>query len=324
MELQEVVRCWSSRGGALCRREEEEEEEEYEEGKEEGEEEYGHEDEEDEGEEREYEVGYESMRWSMRGRREGEEEEGEQEYGVRRSMEEEEYDDDDVQRWSRRLAPIRGTLCSREQQSVATLRQLGRQLGKIKEGVRADFPEDNSVFWDIHGSVWGSSEDYEEQQDPQREQQINQLRRQVTEMSTEIGRQLVCMATAEEAVAQLLQARFPSLRRLTLGVARGCVLDGAALSAVLAAAPLGHLKRLSLRRCCLNDEALEQLDRIWGGGLLPGLGPGSDERPHYYLDPMRRQLALLRQVSAGEWAASQRRSLLGIHGVCASLRRSPA
>ena len=242
LELQ-VVRSRSSRGGGLRRREEDEEEEE-------GEEEY---DEEYEREEEEYDEEYEGG-------------EGEEEYDEEGDEEYEEEEMLDVQEWSRRLAPIRGTLRSREQQSLATLRRLGRQLGKVKEGLRANFPED-SGFWDINGAdFFGCAEDYEEQQDPQLEQQINRLRKQVTKMSREIGRQLVCMATAEEAVAQLLQARFPSLHRLTLGAARGCVLDGAALSAVLEAAPLGQLKRLSLRRCCLNIAVLAQLDRILGGG----------------------------------------------------------
>ena len=69
------------------------------------------------------------------------------------------------------------------------------------------------------------------------------------------------------------KARFPGLRRLTLGAAEGCVLDGAALSAAVAAAPLGLLEHLALPRCRLNDAVVRQLeDRLMGTACRVDLG----------------------------------------------------
>ena len=42
------------------------------------------------------------------------------------------------------------------------------------------------------------------------------------------------------------------------------MLDGAALSAALAAAPLGLLEQLAIHRCRLNDAVVWQLDEDWG------------------------------------------------------------
>ena len=108
-------------------------------------------------------------------------------------------------------------------------------------------------------------------------QQVEVRLEQAAVIQEQIERQIKCMATAVEAVVQLTaaKARFPALRRLTLGAAESleleaegdedCVLDGAALSAALAAAPLGLLEHLALPSCRLNDAVVRQLDDSLSG-----------------------------------------------------------
>ena len=98
-------------------------------------------------------------------------------------------------------------------------------------------------------------------------------------MTQTVSRQLESIVATEKAVVQLTSAfcRFPALRRLSLGARWGrlysggggsfCaqLLDGAALSSLLAAVPPGRLGSLTLCRCRLNDMVLAQL-----GGLLLG------------------------------------------------------
>ena len=149
---------------------------------------------------------------------------------------------------------------------------------------------------------------------------LHEVRMQLVEVRQEqaaivrkqVEHQLRCMATAEEAAAQLTaaKARFPALRRLTLGAAEHCVLDGAALSVVLAAAPLGSLEHLSLPCCRLNDAAASQLDGLGQACRLDlgldlcimypdGLSDDDDEICELMLQP---QLTLLGQ--GGGWRSN--------------------
>ena len=110
----------------------------------------------------------------------------------------------------------------------------------------------------------------------ERHKRLHEVRRQQVEVRLEqaatvkvkdyIEQQLSCTAAAEETVVQLTAAKacFPALRRLTLGAAEveDCVLDGAAFSAALAAAPVGQLEQLARRLnvCHVRPPVVRQLD----------------------------------------------------------------
>ena len=94
------------------------------------------------------------------------------------------------------------------------------------------------------------------------------------------------------------------LRRLKLGAAKHNILDGAALSAALAAAPLGLLEQLALPRCRLNDAVVRQLDDILVGTTCRlDLGLHVEEHDDVGDFPLLQpQLALLCQ--GGGWQAN--------------------
>ena len=142
------------------------------------------------------------------------------------------------------LLAIHNTLID-EQQGAAELQQLAQQHGRLVEML-------------------------------ERHKRLHEVRRQQVEVRLEqaatvkvkdyIEQQLSCTAAAEETVVQLTAAKacFPALRRLTLGAAEveDCVLDGAAFSAALAAAPVGQLEQLARRLnvCHVRPPVVRQLD----------------------------------------------------------------
>ena len=146
----------------------------------------------------------------------------------------------DLPQLALQLLAIHNTLLH-EQQGTAELQQLAQQHGRLVE-------------------MLGRHKKLHEV----RRQQVEVRLEQAAVVQEQIERQINCMATADEAVVQLTaaKARFPALHRLTLRAAEveDCVLDGAALSTALAAAPLGLLEQLALPRCRLNDAVIRQLD----------------------------------------------------------------
>ena len=176
------------------------------------------------------------------------------------------------------LLAIHNTLID-EQQGAAELQQLAQQHGRLVEML-----EQHKRLHEVRRL-----------QAEVRLEQAGLIREQ-------IDLQMKGMATAEEAVVQLTaaKARFPALRRLTLGAAeaKDCVLDGAALSAVLAAAPLGLLEQLALPHCRLNNTVTRQLD-----GKTCRLDLGLDLVDAFDGSPLvQPQLDLLCQ--GGGWQAS--------------------